>query len=124
MSKTQNNKPLYALRDTGFPGYRGTVDYEDLEPEGMSMEYAHSTEPVHQLESGPLWSPADRIQRVQKGNVSPLQRLVLASFSVIMIGLFSMIVLTSMQRSTVMGLVGVGIMCSAICLVNVVFHWR
>lgn len=69
----------------------------------------------------PLWHSSHKLQPEQRGMITPVQRLVLAIISVCMIGLFSMIVLTSTQNTST-GLIGVGIMCGSIFLVNLVVN--
>ena len=72
-----------------------------------------------QYEPQPHWQSSYKLQPGQREKITSVQRLALAIISVGMIALFSMIVLTSTQNTST-GLIGVGIMCGAIFLVNLV----
>ena len=71
----------------------------------------------------PAWQAAGKLQPTARGNLTASQHLALAIVSVITTGIFSMVILTSVQDSYI-SLLGVGIMSSAIFLINAVVHWK
>jgi hypothetical protein len=77
--------------------------------------------PLPQHGPQPLWQATYQLHPAQSGWITPTHRLALAIISVGMMALFSMIILTSTQNTST-GLIGVGIMCGSILLVNAVFN--
>lgn len=104
MSTEQKNyRPFYEQPEAYYPGYSGSFDT----PQAGENSISHV-------------SPASQPLLQQRGRITPMQCLILASISVGMMALFSMIVLTSTQN-TLTGLIGIGIMCAAIVVVNLFF---
>jgi hypothetical protein len=66
---------------------------------------------------------AGKLQPEARGSHTASQRLILAIISVVTTGIFSMVMLTSVQNSY-SSLLGIGIMRAAIFLINAVFNWK
>lgn len=121
MSTEQSNGPFYARPESYYAGYRGPLAYEEAEHAEIPLTGPPPSPQAHEYAPQPLWHSSYKLQPEPRGKITPLQRLVLAIVSVGMIALFSMIVLTSTQNTST-GLIGVGIMCGSIFLVNLAFN--
>lgn len=121
MSIDQSQRQSYATMPEAayYPEYQ--VSSLSSEPVGGVFPQSDVPQP-HYHASQPAWYSASKLQPEARGKVTPLQRLILAIFSVNAAALFSMIIMTSTQNDSSAGLIGTGIMCGAILLINAVFN--
>lgn len=120
MSTEQNNRLSYEQPESYYSGYREPLSYGEMGNNDAFLS-SHLASQPQQYEQQQKLLPDGRLLSGQKGKITPIHRLILAAISVGMIALFSMIVLTSTQNTST-GLIGVGIMCGSIFLVNLAFN--
>ena len=120
MSTEQSSRQSYSTPAEYYPAYRDSSVYSEV---GGEISSVSGTPQQHYHAPQPGWQSTHKLQPGQREKITPLQCMILAIVSVGMIALFSMIILTSTQNTST-GLIGVGIMCGAIFLVNVVFNRR
>ncbi len=124
MATEHNNKwLLYAQSDASYQRYQEASGNSEVTSADIPTSDLSSAPQQQHYEPQPQWQPSYKVQPGQKGKITSVQRLLLALISVDMIALFSMIVLTSTQNTST-GLIGVGVMCGSIFLVNLVFNQR